>query len=147
MALDLRPRDDLDRIVASTVDGSVTGRECLNDEWERFGDKGRLSDGLVPVQLRAGEPGPLHDVDHPFRRLVAEHADRGHLGREALDDVGHPQGSTWRVEPGANTKPIASAPIAIARSASSSDVMPQILTNSPLLANSSARIWIMATHR
>ncbi len=87
---------------------------------------------LAPVQLGRLHAGPVAGVDDPFGQLVAEHAHGQHLGREPAGDVvGHLLGSICRGD-GANTKPTASAPRATASRASSSLVMPQIFTNTPV---------------
>ena len=45
---------------------------------------------LVAVQLRALETDLVDDVDDALRRLVAEHADGEHLGRQSAHDVAGP---------------------------------------------------------
>ena len=83
---------------------------------------------LVAVELGAASPACWTIVDHALGRLVAEHADGEDLRRQPLDDVGGPTGGDLARD-GAKMKPTASAPMATARSASSSLVIPQILTN------------------
>ena len=70
----------------------------------------------------------MDDLDDPVGVLVTEHADGMIAGRQPADDV---VGRLWcdLAGLGANTKPRASAPMATASKASSSLVIPQILTN------------------
>jgi hypothetical protein len=94
------PVEHLARAGAGAVDQEVGATELLEPGDRRVAGAERLDrarnprrdplgvlDRLVPVQLHRAQPDGVGDLDHPARRLVAEHADGQHLRRQALHDV------------------------------------------------------------
>ncbi len=89
-----------------------------------------MSSGVSrPWSCGDAQAGPVAQVDDPLGRLVPEHADGEHLGRQPAGDVLGVVDGDLPAATAQKTKPTASAPIATARSPSSSVGMPQILTN------------------
>src|SRR5207237_198034 len=63
------------RAGARPGEAGVAGRKGLDDELDPEPDEPQVLGRLAAVELGALEARPPDDVDHPLRRLVAEHAD------------------------------------------------------------------------
>ena len=117
-------------------DGALAGAEGLDHQRHPGADPLRVLGRLVPVQLRGAQPGGVHGLDHPLRRLVAEHPDGQDVLGQALGDVaGELDGDLPRRRGEDEARP-PDAPRLTASRASASEVMPQILTNSSSLTAS-----------
>ena len=92
------------------------------------GDLTGLLPGLAAMELYCFDSGLVRQLNDPRREFVSEDTDRENLGRESTGDVVDLLRRDWRVD-GAKINPTASAPMATDSNASSSLVMPQILTN------------------
>ena len=116
--------------VSSTRSRSgLAGRERLDHEADPLADAPAVVRRLVAVELRGPQPGPVADLDDPLR--ASRRGTRRRSGPRAAGG-GRCRGRGRRrpaAATGAKTKPTASAPMATARRASSSVVMPQIFTN------------------
>ena len=81
---------DIGAVVVELIESRVAGDERLDDEGHVLADPQCVGRRLVAVQLRALETRLVHEIDDALRRLVAEHADGQHLGRQPAHDVAGP---------------------------------------------------------